>query len=99
MQLTFEILVNPSVGAAEEPRLSKQNRAIFRLFSGGRSVSNVQLAQVARQYNARLWELRRALVRTGFCIDLISKTRRGLCFYKLVPVEQSSFYRDHRDTL
>ncbi len=98
-QLDFEILLNPSVVTADELRLSRQGRGMLKLFEGGRSVSNVQLSQIGRQYGARLWELRRALVPLGWCIDLVSKTRDGVCFYRLVPVEQSSFYRDHQATL
>ena len=97
-QLGFEILLNPSVATADELRLSKQGRAIFRLFAEGRSVSNVQLANIARQYGARLYELRRCLIPLGWCIDMISKTRGGVVFYKLVRLEQSSFYDEHRYT-
>ena len=97
-QLSLQILLNPSVMIGDELRLSKQGRVIFRLFSEGRSVSNIELSQIARQYNARLYELRRALISLGWCVDLVSKVRSGVCFYKLVPLEGSTFYGAHRDT-
>jgi len=98
-QLGFEILLNASVATADELRLSKQARAMFRLFSEGRSVSNTQLAQIARQYGARLFEIRRALVGVGMCIDLVNRGRNGVCFYRLRALEESSFYHAHQDTL
>lgn len=99
IHLTFEILVNSSVTEADELRLSRQVRAMYRLFAEGRLVSNIALAQIGRQYGARLWELRRALVRIGFCIDLITKTRGGLCFYQMRQLSESRFFADPRHSL
>jgi hypothetical protein len=97
-QLGFEILLNPSVATGDELRLSHQGRAMYRLFVGGRVVSNTELARIGRQYGARLWELRRALVPIGFCIDLI-KSRGGVCFYQMRQLSESSFFADHRHSL
>jgi len=98
-QLGFEILLNPSVATADEVRLSRQARAMYRLFAEGRVVSTTELARIGRQYGARLWELRRALIPLGWCIDMVSRLRSGVCFYKLVRVEESSFYEEHRESL
>jgi hypothetical protein len=98
-QLNFEVLLNPSVATADDLRLSRQARAMYRLFSEGRSVSNVQLAQIGRQYGARLYELRRALIPLGWCIDVVGKGGNGVCFYRLVRIEESSFYREHQGSL
>jgi hypothetical protein len=97
-QLNFEILLNPSVVTADELRLSRQGRRMYALFSGGGLVSNTELARLARQYGARLYELRRVLIPLGWCIDAISKTRGGVVFYKLVRLEQSDFYNQRRYT-
>ena len=60
-QLTFEILLNPSVGRADEDRLSGQARAMLGLFRGRRmmgfTVSTIDLREIGCQYNARLWEV------------------------------------------
>ena len=102
-QLGFEVLLNPSVPAEAELRLSRQVEVMYRLFVHhhrfGVPVSNAELMQIGCQYNARLYELRRALIPVGWCIDFVGKGERGLCFYKLVRLGESQFYAQHRDRL
>lgn len=86
-QLTFtDILVNPSVVSAEEMRLSHQAYEIYKLFFKFERVSNVQMQEIAMQYNARVFEIREALARegTGKTIMLIGKEKAGLNWYSLV---------------
>lgn len=102
-QLTFDdLLLNPSVESNDEYRLSRQAERIVRLFvkarHGGRMVSNTELMEVARQYQARLFEVRRFLTAYGFCIDLVRREANGLNYYCMVPIDESTFYRDHQDT-
>lgn len=89
-QLTFEdVLVNPSVATAEEMRLGNQAYEIYKLFFKFRRVSNVQMQEIAMQYNARIYEIRKALARerTGKTIALVSKAEGGLNYYSLVNEE------------
>jgi hypothetical protein len=96
----IDLDVNPSVPAspAEEKRLSNQAGAIRDLFRSrwpGGVVTTLELSRISRQYNSRLWELRRYLVRRGFCIDRVGG--HGGCHrYRVVPVRTSRFFRQHR---
>ena len=98
-QLGFELLLNPSVLAADGLRLSGQVRRMYRLFTERQIVSNAELRKIGCQYGARLWELRRALVRVGLCIDLVNRSRNGVCFYRLRSLSESSFFAAHQETL
>jgi len=103
-QLTFEVLLNPSVLAAEEHRLSCQSYQILELFIAadriGRIVRTSELADIARLYTARMVEVRRALVPKGFCIDLVERdTATGNNGYALVPLAQSTYYAKHKERL
>jgi len=102
-QLNFEILLNPSVPQADELRLSRQVEEMYRLFveaqKAGVPVANTELARIGLLYQSRLYELRRALIPLGWCIDLVGKTDGGVCFYQLVRVEESRFYAKHKDKL
>jgi hypothetical protein len=103
-QLTFELLLNPSVRAEDENRLSRQARDILGLFRAraavGLVVSTIDLAGIACQYNARLYEVRRYLVKhEGQCIDLVRKGEGGVNYYKIVPCELSTFYKAHKERL
>jgi len=102
-QLSFEVLLNSSVPAEAELRLSQQVERMYGLFVHhhrfGVPVSNAELMQIGCQYNARLYELRRALIPCGWCIDLVRKTESGVNYYGLVRLEQSQFYAEHKDRL
>jgi len=104
-QLTFDLLLNPSVTEAEEGRLCAQGRAMLGLFRSrdymGLTVSTIDLAEIGCQYNARLWEVRRFLIPQGLCIDLIAKdpVAAGVNHYKIVTLSKSTYYAQHRDKL
>jgi hypothetical protein len=99
-QLSFEVLVNPSVPSGDEIRLSRQAHRLYRLFVAshgtGLFVSNVQMAQVGLLYQSRLYELRRALIPYGWCIDLVQKTKSGVNYYSLIRLAESRFYAEHQ---
>ena len=104
-QLDFKILLEASLPTPKELQLSAQVLAMYGLFAEGRFVSSIELGRIGREYGVKrflavrgLWELRRALVPSGFSIDLITKRDR-VSFYKLVRIEESSFYREHQATL
>ena len=103
-QLRFaDLLLNPSVVPEDEDRLCAQAQAVLNLFAQARrlgtDVSTAQLAEIGCQYNARLYECRRYLVRKGFCIDLVRRGDHGVNFYRMVPIEKSEFHRKHREKL
>jgi hypothetical protein len=101
--MTFELLLNPSVEAGDEQRLSAQARRILTLFRTrhglGLEVSTIDLQHIGLQYNARLYEVRRFLIRRGECIDLIRNGEGGVNYYKIVPLEKSEFYKNNKDKL
>lgn len=73
-QLDFEILLNPSVEVEDEQRLEGQAEEIRNLFFARRAmgllVSTCDMRDIASQYQARLYELRRWLVQhQQSCID------------------------------
>lgn len=41
---------------------------------------------------ARLSEVRRAMIPTGYCIDLVRRGKGGVNYYAIVPIETSTFY-------
>ncbi|MDD5501946.1 MAG: hypothetical protein PHH26_00595 [Candidatus Thermoplasmatota archaeon] len=97
-QLTFEMLLNPSVlNPEDEARLSAQALQIYRLFKIAERMRQVlttsDLAQIGRQYNARINEVRHALVKVGLMIDE-SRGKGGNNYYRVVPLEQSTFWSE-----
>ena len=97
-QLTFDnLLLNPSVEQADEGRLSRQAKAILGLFRGrmylGMTVSTIDLAREALQYNARINELRHFLAPQGWFIDLIKSDAKakGVNHYAIVKFAKSTF--------
>ena len=58
----FEL--NKTVKPEDAPRLNKQAQAIYELLLAG-EVTTGQMASIGLQYNARLYEIRRALWPTG----------------------------------
>jgi hypothetical protein len=98
-----EVLLNPSTQKMDEQRLSRQCRSIFGLFCArrrmGMLVTTADLMAEAGQYNARINELRRAIIKIGWCIDLVKRNSDGNNGYELVPIENSEFYAKHRNKL
>lgn len=96
-QLTFEILLNPSVPEINELRLVRQSQRMYRLFVSryrtSLPVSTSDLTTIGAQYNARLYELRRALIPLGWCIDLVKRSETGVRYYKIVRLAESEFYK------
>ncbi len=86
-QLTFEdMLSNPSVTSADEMRLSAQAWDIYKLLWKFKEVSNVQMSEIAMQYNARIYEIRQALAEAGSNreLRLVRRCDGGLNYYSLV---------------
>lgn len=108
-QMTFEDLptayLNSSVEDVDENRLAGHVRRIFGLFKSrlfmGFPVSTLDLMEFGGgQYNARLWELRQALIPLGWCIDHIpEKTDGGCHYYELKKLAESVFYKKRKDKL
>jgi hypothetical protein len=100
-QLSFEILLNPSVPDAEQLRLSRQGHRMYRLFAAshkmGTKVSTESLMEIACQYSARLNELRHALIPLGWCIDMVRKGSGGNNYFKLVRLGESSYYKNRHE--
>ena len=98
-----EVLLNPSVPAEDELRLSAQAMKMWKLFRAwdkvGLLVSTADLMEIADQYQARLFELRRALINIGLCIDLVRKGKGGINYYALVNLENSTFYAARKGKL
>ena len=98
-----EIILNVSVDRADEERLAGQTRQILELFRKaymrGGTVSTTHLAAISLQYGGRIFELRRFLVKRGYCVDLISRGANGVSQYAVVPLAKSVFYVKHREEL
>lgn len=97
-QMTFEILLNPSVEEQDEKRLLTHFWSLWNLFwsrcrIGIFVVSTLDLMDCGKaQYGARLSEVRRAMIPMGYCIDLVKHGQGGVNYYAIVPIENSSFY-------
>jgi len=105
-----EAMLNPSVEPPDEERLDFNVRQLYGLFIGRQfltdlypnalPVSTVDLMEIAKaQYNARLKELREALTEIGWCIDRVGSNGAGTHYYKLVPLDQSTYYAKRKDKL
>jgi len=101
-QLTFEVLLNPSVPQDRQLELEGQVQQIYALFirawKTGTKVCNLDMRDIAPQYQARLYEIRRALVPHGYCIDLTER-QGGLCWYEIVRLDESTFYAKKKHEL
>jgi len=85
-QMTLdEIESNVSVDPADELRLTEQAKKIYHKLLQGK-VSNNELSEIALQYNARLYEIRRALWPHRKTVKLVEKNGTGLNFYAIVEV-------------
>ena len=90
-QLTFELLLNPSVRDADQLRLSRQAQRIYALLKS-RPARTSQLAALSLQYNARLNELRHALAKVGLMIDQ-RDGQGGENEYTIVEIDRSTFWQ------
>lgn len=98
-QLTFEqLLLNPSVQQADEKRLSGQTKRIWELFElreGGtthyRKVWTSEMVHIARQYQARLYEIRQWLMRFGLTVERTGKRGPGDYRYEVRNLKGSRY--------
>lgn len=87
----FEVPVNRTVPADEELRLNNQAQKILSWLRVGK-MTNVQMANIAKQYNARVHEIRKALEPHGFIVPLVEKGKdadgkpTGVNWYELEDV-------------
>ncbi len=99
-QLSFEHLektrrasepaVNRTVPVEDAPRLKDQTRAIHAALQRGPLYTN-QLAAMARQYNARIKELRDYLRPQGLTVDMTARGGDGNNRYELRPFAGSHY--------
>lgn len=93
-----EAPLNPSVEEEDELRLLKHCQSLWNLFwsrlqIGIIVVSTIDLEEYGKaQYQARLYEVRRAMIPRGYCVDLVRRGRGGVNYYAIVPIENSTFY-------
>ena len=90
-QMTFEVLLNPSVKDKDQCRLSRQSERILDLLERG-PVKTSQLAAIACQYNARLSEVRHCILRLGLMVDQIDG-EGGENEYTIVELDRSTFWQ------
>jgi len=91
-QMTFaELLLNVSVKEKYALRLSRQAGKIYELLQRG-PVKTSQLAAVGLQYNARLNEIRHALVKVGLMFDQ-QEGQDGENEYTIVELDRSGFWK------
>lgn len=92
-----ELLLNPSVPAEDERRLSAQAVRVWQLFvdeqNDFRQVTTNQLRAEAAQYNARLNEIRTWLKDSGLTIDIVAKDLYGGYRYEVREFEGSKYQR------
>ncbi len=85
-----ELTLNPSVKPEDERRLSRQALRIYTALQKGPVWTNT-LVSLARQYNARIHELRQWLAPQGLTIDLTGKDVQGDFKYELVDSADSRY--------
>ena len=90
-QMTFEVLLNPSVKERDGLRLSRQARRIYALLQRG-PVKTSELVAIACQYSARIFEIRKALAPLGLMIDEVTG-EGGQNKYRIVELAQSTFWK------
>ncbi|GAH43380.1 unnamed protein product, partial [marine sediment metagenome] len=91
MQLS-EIPLNPSVKKKDELRLSRQAKEIYDLLQLG-PVTTDEASAIAKQYNARINEIRHALLELGLTVDE-KDGQGGNNKYEIVKFE-GSCYQTH----
>lgn len=90
-----EIPLNPSVEEKDELRLKNQAMEIYGLLQLG-PITTSEAAAIAKQYNARINEIRHALVHKGLMIDEI-EGEGGENKYEIVNLETSTFWKKVRE--
>lgn len=82
---------NHTVDAVARSRVSNQCAQILALFQSGRRIEAGELTQIARQYNARIYELREA----GHNIVNVKQDKKlGLSWYELLPAERQPHHHN-----
>lgn len=94
--LLTEILLNPSVEEKDELRLSNQAKEIYDLLQLG-PVTTSEAATIACQYNARINEIRQALMPLGLAVDE-TNGEGGNNKYEIVNFEGSKYKAHLRKT-
>jgi hypothetical protein len=94
MQLS-EILLNPSIKEKDELRLSNQAKKIYDLLKLG-PVTTSEAAAIAKQYNARINEIRHILAPLGLMIDEL-EGQGGENSYLIVELERSTFWKEKKE--
>lgn len=87
----LEILLNASVKSKDTLRLSQQAERIYGLLQRG-PVKTSQLAEIGCQYQARLSEVRHALIKIGLMVDQY-EGEGGQNEYRIVELAQSTFWK------
>ena len=82
---------NASVPKADEKRIKPQAKDILNRLRKG-TVSTKELVSVARQYNARLNEIRKHLARIGMTVDCM-EGKAGNNHYRIVPLHGSKYQK------
>ena len=90
-QMTFsQLRLNPSVPKAQRLRLSKQAKAVYNRLVAGPIWTN-ELITIAKQYNARINEIRKCLMEFGLTVDMVESRPDGNNRYKIVPLHGSKY--------
>lgn len=84
--------LNPSVTPEDEDRLHAQAHTILERLKRG-PISNVNMADISMQYNARVFELRRMLEPKGFTVSIIQKQADGVNIYGIVEGVNRKVFR------
>ncbi len=90
-KLEFQIPPNRSVETEDKPRLSRQAKVIFELLQSGPATTS-ELAAIGLQYNARINEVRHAIVKLGLMVDE-TEGFGGQNEYRIVELDQSTFWQ------
>lgn len=84
------LVLNPTVPAEAAPRLKHQAKAILEALNRGPLWTN-DLNRIARQYNARIKELRDHLRPQGLTIDMTARGADGNNRYEIKPLVGSHY--------
>ena len=84
------VVVNPSVARADQKRLKHQADVILDRLKAG-PVWTSELVSIARQYNARIKEVREMLAERGMTVDCTFRGKDGNNRYELRPIAGSKY--------
>lgn len=81
----FDGLVNPSVAPDDEDRISDQAQRVYARLKHG-PATNIELHNIALQYNARIYEIRRFFTEhaPGWEVHIISKRTDGVNVFAII---------------